>query len=96
MTSVRYSFQINGQEHGEVFPSRGLRQGDPLSPYLFLICAEGFSALLRQEESIRDILSLEITRSEPSISHHVFAYDSLLFLKVSIRSLHSVQEIFSL
>lgn len=60
MTSVRYSFQINGQVRGEVIPTRGLRQGDTLSPYLFLICAEGFSALIRQAEERRDMLGLKI------------------------------------
>lgn len=77
-------------------PTRGRRQGDPLSPYLFLICAEGFSALLRQEESKRDILGLKIARTSPSISHIFFADDSLLFLQASERSLQSIQTIFSL
>lgn len=87
VTSVRCSFQVNGKKQGEVFSLRGLLQGDPLSPYLFLICAEGFSALLRQAESRRDILGLKIARNAPTISHMFFADDSLLFFKASSRSL---------
>ncbi|WOH11619.1 hypothetical protein DCAR_0831109 [Daucus carota subsp. sativus] len=86
ITSVRYSFQINGKSYGEVIPSRGLRQGDPLSPYLFLICAQGFSAVLRQAENRRDIMGLKVARSAPSITHLFFADDSLLFVKASTRS----------
>lgn len=44
--STTYSFVINGELCGLVTPSRAIRQGDPISPYLFLFCAEGLSALL--------------------------------------------------
>ena len=96
ITSVRYSFEINGKSHGEVIPSRGLRQGDPLSPYLFLICAEGLSFLLRQAENKKEIMGLKVARNAPSITHLFFADDSLHFIKASTRSLQALQEIFSL
>lgn len=67
---------------GPIHPIRGLRHGDPLSPYLFIICAEGLSALLRKFESQKRIHGIKICRRAPTVSHIFFADDSYLFCKV--------------
>jgi len=47
VTSITYSMKIYGKPIGHIVPTRGLRQGDHLSPYLFLLCAKGLSALIK-------------------------------------------------
>lgn len=55
ITTALYSVLINGEPHGHITPSKGLRQGDPLSPYLFLMCIEGLHGLIRNAANNGDI-----------------------------------------
>lgn len=50
MSTVKYNFFLSGKEVGPITPRRGLRQGDPISPYLFLLRTEELSALIKQKE----------------------------------------------
>jgi hypothetical protein len=79
VTTVRYSVRFNGHLLDSFSPSRGLRQGNPLSPYLFLFIADGLSTLIRHEIESASLWELHICRRGPSISHLLFADDCLLF-----------------
>jgi hypothetical protein len=81
VTSVRYQVKFNGNLLDSFSPSRGLRQGDPLSPFLFLFVADGLSTLLQRVVTTNAIEPVKICRHAPGISHLLFADDSLLFFK---------------
>lgn len=83
VTSVSYSFLMNGLQFGRFVPERGLRQGDPLSPYLFICVVEAFIGLIDfavQEGRIRGI---KVARSVPTITTLCFADDTLIFCEAT-------------
>jgi hypothetical protein len=67
VTTVRYTVKFNGSLLDVFSPSRGLRQGDPLSPFLFLFVADGLSALLNKEVQRNTIEPIRICRRAPGI-----------------------------
>jgi hypothetical protein len=91
--SVKYKIRFNNQETESFTPSRGLRQGDPLSPYLFLVCAEGLSSLLAHREEVRGIEGVRVCRNAPSVSHLLFADDSLIFMKADMINATSLRHV---
>jgi hypothetical protein len=96
VTTVRYRIKVNGELSEEISPQWGLRQGDPLSPYLFLICAEAFSCLLLAAETTGELFGIKVCQNVPSINHLLFADDSLLLLKANEWSANHLQNILSL
>lgn len=66
-------------------PSRGLRQGDCLSPYLFLLRADGFSSIINDVARNSMLSGVSICRGSPMVTHLFFADDGLLFCKASTR-----------
>ena len=90
---VSYSILVNGQSTGLIYPSRGLRQGDPLSPFLFLFCVEGLNALLYQAANNKEIRGYSICRAGPNITHLFFANDCLLFCRATSIECAKIQSI---
>lgn len=82
---TNYLVLVNGKQVGPVISGRGLRQGDPLSPYLFIICAEGLSSLIRDVESRGQLTGTKVCRRAPSVSHLLFADDCFFFPELTNR-----------
>ncbi|KAJ9558242.1 hypothetical protein OSB04_012856 [Centaurea solstitialis] len=93
VTSVSYQVVVNDSLVGPITPGRGLRQGCPLSPYLFILCTEGLSALLKKAVLDGQIHGARICRRAPAISHLLFADDSFLFFRADILEARRVKQI---
>ena len=81
INSVTYQVLINGEAKGNITPSRGLRQGDPFSPFLFILCTEVLISHIKQAERHHTITGIKIARESPAISYLLFADNSLFFCK---------------
>lgn len=95
VSSVKYRIKINGELSQDFSPERGLRQGNPMSPYLFLLCAEGLSALLAHAEREGRLHRIRIYRNAPAVSHLLFADDSLIMCKACPGEAQQLKDIFN-
>jgi hypothetical protein len=93
VTTVSFSVRVNGHLSTPFKPTRGIRQGDPISPYLFLLCSEGLSCLLRSIGPVHLSRGVRVGIHAPWISHLLFADDCIVFSEASRRGADRLQEV---
>lgn len=92
VTTVSYSILVNGEPSQAFKPKCGLKQGDPISPYIFILVMELLSKMMIKLEKEGHVQGVKITRGSPSISHLFFADDSLFCFKADNFSCKKVRE----
>ncbi|CAA7020450.1 unnamed protein product [Microthlaspi erraticum] len=93
ISTVSYSFLVNGAAQGRVIPERGIRQGDPLSPFIFILCGEVLSGLCMNALNNGTLAGLRVARRSPRINHLLFADDTMFFCKTSPQSCETLRTI---
>ena len=96
ITSVTYSILINGEPNGNIKPSRGISQADPLSPFIFLLCSEGLHRLIHKVNCNGDIKGVCIYRNGLKLTLLFFADNSLLFCWATTHDYQKVGDSFFL
>lgn len=89
----------NGEKLESFLPSRGLRQGDPMSPCLFVLCIEKLGTLIMKRVEQKYWLPIKVSKNGPFISHLLFVDDVLLFSKAKLSQIDLIMdtiEIFSI
>lgn len=91
ISTPTFTVSINGSTGGSFKNTKGLRQGDPLSPYLFVLAMEVFSKLLHSRFAA-GYIHYHPKASDLSISHLMFADDVMIFFDGGSSSLHGICE----
>lgn len=81
ISTVTFSIFINGNRIEEFYPERDVRQGDPLSSFLFIVTAEGMCAFLDDAANRNAIRGFKVAKDAPAVTHLCFADDSIIFFR---------------
>ncbi|XP_020153536.1 uncharacterized protein [Aegilops tauschii subsp. strangulata] len=93
VTTVGFSVLFNGKKLRQFNPSRGIRQGDPISPYLFLLATKGLSCLLKSKNESSNLHGIQVAPTAPPVNRLLFADDSLLFFKANGMGANEVYQV---
>ena len=91
VTTANYALNINGDPTGNIKGERGLRQGDPLSSYLFVIVMEVLTCILKEKSNEPDF-KFHWRCNQPKIINLCFADDLMLFCKGDVKSVKHIQD----
>lgn len=90
LSTVSYRLKVNGELSDMIIPKAGVRQGDPLSHYLFIIMAEALSTLLTNTLESKAISGISLSKHSPSFNHLFYADDSMLFAKATTQDAYGI------
>ncbi|RVW23803.1 putative ribonuclease H protein [Vitis vinifera] len=93
LSSVSYAILVNGNAKGWVKASKGLRQGDPLSPFLFTIVADVLSRMLLKAKERSLLEGFRVGRNRCRVSHLQFADDTILFANSCAEELQTLKSL---
>ncbi|KAJ3685147.1 hypothetical protein LUZ61_014311 [Rhynchospora tenuis] len=93
VTSASFAILFNGSTDGFITPTRGLRQGCALSPYLFILCMDILNRMFEFKMSKGLLSGLSISRGAPAISSILYADDLLICGMANTREVQEVKNI---
>ena len=93
VSTVSTSIMVNVKALDPIYPLRGIRQGDPLYPYIFIICMDFLGQLIEEKCSMKEWQPVKASQSGPAFSHLLFADDLVFFAKADHANCAAIREV---
>ena len=93
ISTPNFSILLNGAPTSMFNATRGLRQGDPLSPFLFIIAAEGLGRYFKKELRERKIQGLRLWGNQTTVTHQKFVDDIMIYCRATLKEVKRIRKI---
>eukprot|EP00253_Pinus_taeda_P016827 PITA_16827 len=96
ISTPNFSILVNGTPSKTFNASRGIRQGDPLSPFLFILAAKGLGRYIKKERAANKIKGLKLWGNDLPLTHQQFVDDIMLFREPTVKEVRQLKRILDL